>query len=56
VAGCFKLLINWEAGSMKKKPYEKPDIIYRQKIEARAGSCNKVGSSQPSCGAGPYVS
>jgi len=26
-----------------KKPYEKPTIVFREKIEARAGSCNATG-------------
>ncbi len=28
-----------------KKSYEKPRVVYREKIEARAGSCNKADSS-----------
>ena len=27
----------------EKKPYEKPAVIYREKIEARAGSCSSSG-------------
>jgi hypothetical protein len=27
-----------------KKGYEKPQVIYREKIEARAGSCNQADS------------
>ena len=41
---------------MSKKPYEKPEVIYREKIEARAGSCT---GSPPKGGAGcgaPLVS
>lgn len=31
--------------TMQKKPYEKPAVIYKEKIEARAGSClNKSGA------------
>ena len=37
-----------------KKPYEKPAVVYREKIEAKAGSCAKVGA--PGCSTGPYVS
>lgn len=36
------------------RAYEKPQVIYREKIEARAGSCNKVGSGD--CGTGTFVS
>lgn len=25
------------------RAYEKPQVIYREKIEARAGACGKVG-------------
>jgi hypothetical protein len=43
---------------MSKKPYEKPQIVYREKIEARAGSCSggggKAGTST-GC-SGPFVS
>lgn len=28
---------------MMKKPYEKPTIVFREKIEARAGACNSTG-------------
>jgi len=28
-----------------KKSYEKPDVVYRERIEARAGSCSKADSS-----------
>ena len=41
---------------MSKKPYEKPQIIYREKIEARAGACT---GGTPKGGAGctpPLVS
>ncbi len=41
---------------MKKKKYEKPAVVYKEKIEAKAGSCAKAGSGSPSCGSGPYVS
>lgn len=37
-----------------KRNYEKPLVVYREKIEARAGSCTKVGSTD--CGAGTFVS
>jgi hypothetical protein len=41
---------------MNKKPYEKPQVIYREKIEARAGACTS-GSPKggPGC-ATPLVS
>jgi hypothetical protein len=39
---------------MQKKPYEKPEVVYKQKIEARAGSCHKTGVGD--CNPGPYVS
>ena len=43
--------------SEKRKPYKKPAVVYREKIEARAGSCGtKQGVSDSICGAGPYVS
>ncbi|MEW6756973.1 MAG: hypothetical protein AB1347_02030 [Acidobacteriota bacterium] len=38
----------------RRKPYEKPAVVYREKIEAKAGSCSKTGAG--TCGAGPYVS
>lgn len=28
-----------------KKRYEKPAVIYREKIEAKAGSCNSTGGA-----------
>jgi hypothetical protein len=37
-----------------KKPYEKPRIIYTEKMEARAVSCGKVDSA--ACPAGPVTS
>ncbi len=37
-----------------KRPYEKPQVVYREKMEARAGSCVKLGTTD--CGAGTYVS
>ena len=39
---------------MSKKPYEKPAVVYREKIEARAGSCSTNKSASP-CAA-PLVS
>jgi len=36
------------------KRYERPTIVYRERIEVRAGTCGKAGA--PGCGAGPYVS
>ncbi len=39
---------------MKKKKYQKPAVVYKEKIEARAGACAKAGAGP--CGAGPYVS
>lgn len=41
---------------MDKKKYEKPAVIYREKIEAKAGSCGKAGTVSPCCDPGPYVS
>ena len=38
----------------RRKPYEKPAVVYREKIEAKAGACSKTGAGL--CGAGPYVS
>ncbi len=38
----------------RKKPYKKPAVVYREKIEAKAGSCLKAGSG--ACSSGPYVS
>ncbi len=37
-----------------QRAYEKPAVIYKEKIEGRAGSCTKAGSG--ACGAGPYIS
>jgi hypothetical protein len=37
-----------------KKPYEKPQVVYREKIEVKAGACGKTGAGP--CGTGPYVS
>lgn len=37
-----------------KRSYDKPQVVYREKIEARAGSCTKVGAGD--CGAGTFVS
>jgi len=37
----------------KKKKYEKPAVIYREKIEARAGACSKAGTA---CDPNPYIS
>ena len=28
-----------------KKSYEKPQVIYREKVEARAGGCNQADSN-----------
>jgi len=39
-----------------KQRYEKPQIVYREKIEARAGSCTKAGVGPPDCTAGTLVS
>jgi len=44
----------WGGEPVDKKKYEKPAIIYREKIEAKAGICNKLAS--PGCDPGPYVS
>lgn len=43
-------------GVTMKKKYEKPAVIYKEKIEARAGSCGSTKSGAGTCGAGPYVS
>jgi hypothetical protein len=39
---------------MKKKKYEKPAVVYKEKIEARAGACAKAGAG--TCSSGPYLS
>jgi len=38
-----------------RKPYEKPRIIYSEKIEARAVDCAKQGGN-PGCVSGPITS
>ncbi len=39
-----------------KKPYEKPAVIYKERIEARANACSsKDGTGNPACSA-PFVS
>jgi hypothetical protein len=37
-----------------KKPYKKPAVVYREKIEGRAGACAKAGTG--TCLTGPYIS
>ncbi len=37
-----------------KKPYEKPRIVYSEKMEARAVACAKADSA--SCAQGPVTS
>ena len=39
-----------------KRVYEKPAVIHTEKIEARAVSCAKAGSTDPACQAGPITS
>ncbi len=34
---------------MKKKKYEKPAVVYRDKIEARAASCLKASTATAGC-------
>lgn len=34
-----------------RKPYEKPAIVFREKIEARAGSCSNTGGGGKGTGA-----
>ena len=42
---------------MEKKPsYEKPAIIYKEKIEARAGVCTGGKADIGACPAGPITS
>jgi hypothetical protein len=41
---------------MKKKKYRKPEVIYKEKIEARAASCSGNKSGPGTCTVGPYVS
>lgn len=38
-----------------KRPYERPQIIWRDRIEARAVTCARL-PSEPGCGAGPITS
>jgi hypothetical protein len=40
---------------VEKKKYEKPAVVYREKIEARAGSCAAPAKGGPPCGT-PFVS
>jgi hypothetical protein len=40
--------------SQMKKPYQKPRIIYSEKMEARAVSCAKADTA--GCAAGPVTS
>ncbi len=39
---------------MPKKPYQKPAIVYSEKVEARAGTCAKADAT--TCSAGPSQS
>ncbi len=41
--------------SENRKPYKKPAIVYREKIEARANSCTG-GKADSSCSSGPILS
>jgi hypothetical protein len=49
----FRTKIEGEKSQMKK-PYEKPRIIYSEKMEARAVSCAKADAG--ACAAGPVTS
>ena len=43
--------------SENRKPYKKPAIVYREKIEARANSCTGSGAkADSSCSSGPILS
>ena len=48
------LRVEGKVAMESRKPYEKPSVVYREKIEAKAGACTKTGAS--TCGSGPYVS
>jgi len=39
-----------------KKVYEKPAVVHTEKIEARAVSCAKAGSTDIGCESGPITS
>ena len=39
-----------------KKAYEKPRVVYAEKVEARAVGCAKAGAADPGCEAGPIQS
>jgi hypothetical protein len=32
-----------------RRTYEKPAVVYKEKVEARAGACGKDSSANPSC-------
>lgn len=39
-----------------KKTYEKPRIVFAEKVEARAVGCTKDSAGNPTCEAGPIQS
>ncbi|HNX20016.1 MAG TPA: hypothetical protein PKG80_07055 [Acidobacteriota bacterium] len=39
-----------------KHPYEKPRVVYAEKVEARATACAKSDPATPACSAGPIQS
>ncbi len=42
--------------NVAKKPYEKPAVVYREKIEARAGACTPGKADTGACPSGPITS
>jgi hypothetical protein len=45
------------ASKKKKKPYERPRILYRERLEAAATLCTPPGKGDPlSCPSGPISS
>ena len=36
-------------GGIMRRTYEKPAVVYKEKVEARAGSCGKASSAVPTC-------
>ncbi len=38
------------------KAYEKPRVIFAEKVEARAVGCARASASDPGCAAGPIQS
>lgn len=39
-----------------KKVYEKPQVIFEEKIEVRAVTCARLGATDPLCEGGPIQS